>query len=125
MSDDNAYIGDPFSIDSHVGRFDYEGYKREFELCKGILFPRPPDPRVSPEVDHAWELAYERYMDEEPNGKATQTGTPLSAPMGALRSGATSKLTSSLASRAPGRVHRVWTDAVRPALVIERRGGAA
>ena len=65
VSDDDAYTDNPFASDSHVGRFDYEGYKREFESCKGIPLPWSPDPRATPEVDYAWEFAYERYMDEE------------------------------------------------------------
>jgi hypothetical protein len=60
----SAYMDGGDYRDSVGSPRDYAAYKKEFEAYEGIPFPFARDPGASYDVDYAYELAYERYMEE-------------------------------------------------------------
>ena len=44
---------------------NYENYQKEFDAYDGIPMPWSRNPHASYEEDYAYELAYERYIEEE------------------------------------------------------------
>jgi len=63
-----SHADDPFELlyEEHPssGPRNYEEYRKEILAYQGIPLPFSPDPHATYEEDYAYEVAYDRYLDE-------------------------------------------------------------